>query len=208
MKNNIYCFIRSFLILLLFLLLPFLSFAQSLPPIPDVGEGVCVAGCGSTPSPTFSPLTPPGEEDTTPSPTPTPPLITKLQTANELDNQALEKLNEAKYSEVPPIINDAIDFLNDARDSLKTDEVCKDNPKAASKIDRSLKSSISDHKRALSNVERINLISVSRVNNDPQADEEGLISKLVNSAKKFIKRAITRDFRVPNTVGAVCGVRG
>ena len=202
MKTNIYCFIRSFLVLLFFLLLPFLSFAQSLPPIPDVGEGVCVAGCGSTPSPSFPPLTSPGEEDTTP------PIITKLQTANELDNQALEKLNEAKYSEVPPIINDAIDSLNDARDSLKTDEVCKDEPITVSKIDKLLKSSISDHKRALSNVERINLISVSRVNNDPQADEEGLISKLVNSAKKFIKRAITRTHRIPNTVGAVCGVRG
>ena len=67
---------------------------------------------------------------------------------------------------------------------------------------------LSDHKRALASVERINLIGVSRVNNDLGVDEEGLLSKLVKSAKKFIKRAITRNFRVPNTVGAVCGVRG
>ena len=49
MKHNIYFLIRSLLIsLLFFLLLPLLSFAQSLPPIPDVGEGVCVSNCGDT----------------------------------------------------------------------------------------------------------------------------------------------------------------
>lgn len=46
MKNNVYFLIRSLLIsLLFFLLLPFYSFAQSLPPIPDVGPGVCVSNC-------------------------------------------------------------------------------------------------------------------------------------------------------------------
>ena len=48
MKNNIYFLIKSFLVsLLFFLLLPLLSSAQGLPPIPEVGPTVCVANCGS-----------------------------------------------------------------------------------------------------------------------------------------------------------------
>jgi len=52
MKNNNYFLIRLLLVsFLLFQLLPFYSFAQSLSPIPDVGPGVCVANCpGDTPT--------------------------------------------------------------------------------------------------------------------------------------------------------------
>ena len=216
MKNDIYSLGKLFLAsLLVTLLLPFYAFAQSLPPIPDVGEGICVSGCG-TPSTTTLPTATP-EEDTTSStpPLPTPQAIaTHLQTAIELDNQTLQKLNEEKYAEVPPIINDAIESLTDVRDSLKTDpasqEVCEDNPKARSKIDRLLQSSIKDHEKAASIINRINIIGVSRMNNyyrNNENKEEESLSKLVESAKRFIKRATTRTHRVSRTM-AVCGVRG
>lgn len=56
MKNNIHFLIRSLLISSLFFILPFYSFAQSLPPIPDVGPGVCVSNCPSDDPPaTFCP---------------------------------------------------------------------------------------------------------------------------------------------------------
>ena len=52
MKNNFCFLIRSFLIsLLFFLLVPFISFAQGLAPIPEVGPTVCVANCGSNTKP-------------------------------------------------------------------------------------------------------------------------------------------------------------
>ena len=55
MKKNIYFLIKSFLIsLLFFLLLPSLSFAQGLAPIPDVGPIHCVANCGSDTTSTSS----------------------------------------------------------------------------------------------------------------------------------------------------------
>ena len=49
MKNNIYSLISRalFVSLLSFLLLPLISFAQGLAPIPEVGPTVCVANCGS-----------------------------------------------------------------------------------------------------------------------------------------------------------------
>ena len=212
MKNNIYFLIRSFLISLLsFLLIPFISFAQGLAPIPDVGPGVCVSNCGTpsishTPTPTPDentiPITfPTSAPSVSPAPSSTPQaIVTQLQTSIELDNQALQKLKEKNYASVPPIINNAIESLTNVRDSLKTDpalkKVCRNKPKAISLINRS----INDHEKALSSIEDIN-------NAPKTSEEEGLISKLVSSAKKFIKRAITRTHRV-STVGAICGVRG
>ena len=210
MKNNIHFLIRSFLTLLLFfLLLPFYSFAQSLAPIPDVGEGVCVANC-------------PDDTTTipTPTPTPTPTPITEsqpitqshLDNAKELNMQALQELNEGKYVEAKGTIDDTIESLNNAKDNLRTDpiilEFCEGKPNEINKIERSIQSSINNHEKAASVVDRIIDIqqdSVStRINNNPNANEEGLLQKLINTAKKYLKR---RPPRVSRS-NVVCGVRG
>ena len=208
MKNNFYFLIRSFLIsLFFFLLLPFLSFAQSLAPIPDVGPGVCVSNCGSSTSHPFPLPIPTPSEDTIPAPSPTPlTVVNNLKTVAELDNQAIQKLNEEKYAELPPILNDAIESLTDAKDNLETnpasEKVCKDESKAILEIDRS----INDHKKAASIVDRINIIGANRVNNDLKTKEEGSLLKLVKSAKKFILSG-RRHTRLSTTI-CVAGVRG
>jgi len=107
MKNNIYFLIRSLLIsLLFFLLLPFISFAQSLAPIPDVGEGVCVSNCGDSTS-----------MDSQPTMTSEPLTISiitnSLQTIIGLENQALKKIKEKEYAEAELFINNSIESLMD-----------------------------------------------------------------------------------------------
>lgn len=212
MKNNIYFLIRSFLISFLFLLLlPFLSFAQSLAPIPDVGEGVCVSNCGGNTTPDI-PTIPSSSEDTSttsiPPSTPEEEAIQavqdNIQNATDLDDQALQKIEEGDYSAVSPLIDDATQSLTDARDSLKTDpdleQLREDEPKTLSKIDRSLQSSINNHKRASSTIDRI-------VNDSKVEEDEGLLSRLIKKTKKFLSDAIRREHRVTSTV-AVAGVRG
>ncbi len=217
MKNNIYFLIRSLLIsLLFFLLLPFISFAQSLAPIPDVGPGVCVGHCGSDTKPTMSSSS--GGTDTTPSSEDTgttsiPPPTSEeeaiqavqdnIQNATDLDDQALQKIDEGDYPSVPPIIDDATQSLTDARDSLKTDpdleQLRGDEPKALSKIDRSLQSSIKNHKKVSSTIDRIVT--------DPNADE-GLLSKLLKKAKRYLSDAINGRRKAQVRTNAIAGIRG
>ncbi|OGI19896.1 MAG: hypothetical protein A3B68_02095 [Candidatus Melainabacteria bacterium RIFCSPHIGHO2_02_FULL_34_12] len=245
MKNNIYFLIRSLLVsLFFFLLLPFHSFAQSLAPIPDVGEGVCVANCPGTTSPSFPIETPTptptpdftscpndcsfngicedgicncfegqeGDDCSIPKSTPTPITQSHLESAKELNMQALQELNEGKYVEAKGTIDDTIESLNNAKDNLRTDpiilEFCEGKPNEINKIERSIQSSINNHEKAASVVDRIIDIqqdSVStRINNNPNANEEGLLQKLINTAKKYLKR---RPPRVSRS-NVVCGVRG
>ena len=211
MRNNICFLIRSFFIaLLFFLLFPLLSFTQSLAPIPDVGPGVCVSNCGHTtpstfPSPTFTP-----SEDTSPSPIPTPPpIVTKLQTAKELNKQAQKELQEGEYVKASTTINDTIQSLSDAKDTFETDLksiTCKNKSQAA-KYERSIESSINNHQKAASIVDRIieETSSPNRTNNVLRVNEdEGLLQKLIRIANRLLTRRMPR----PARTNAVCGVRG
>ena len=235
MKNNIYSLIRSFFVLLLFfLLLPFLSFAQSLAPIPEVGPGVCVAGCESTTPSTFPNPTPLPDTDiasldfpvscpndcsnngtcndgicncfidwigtdcSTLSLLAMPVINTHLDNANELNKQAVQELNEGKYVEASTSINNTIESLNNAKDSLKTDpiilELCEGKPKAINKIERKIQSSINNYLKASLIVTRIIEIT----------EEESLLQKLLKAANRLLTRRMPR----PTTTNAVCGVRG
>ena len=135
-----------------------------------------------------------------------------LENAKELNMQALEELNEGKYVEAKGTIDDTIESLNNAKDNLRTDpiilEFCEGKPNEINKIERSIQSSINNHEKAASVVDRIIDIqqdSVStRINNNPNANEEGLLQKLINTAKKYLKR---RPPRVSRS-NVVCGVRG
>lgn len=242
MKNNIYFLIRSVFVLLL-LLLPTVSFAQSLAPIPDVGEGVCVANCGNdnssmstTPIPDF--ISCPDDcsgngfcnvdgsctcdfgwtgtncsSSISPAPLPTPeePITqTHLESAKELNLQALEELNEGNYVEAKGTINDTIESLNNAKDNLRTDplilEFCENKPNVIDKIERSIQSSINNHTKAASTVDRIiDITSTSnRINNIlSDSKKEELLQKLL----KFTKKLLGRRIRVSNSF-VVCGVRG
>lgn len=245
MKSNIYFLIRSFLVLLLSsTLLPCISFAQSLAPIPDVGEGVCVANCGndtssmSTPTPIPDFISCPDDcsgngfcnidgsctcdfgwtgtncsSSIYPAPLATPeePITqTQLESAKELNMQALEELNEGKYVEAKETIDDTIESLNDAKENLRTDplvlEFCENKPEALDKIERSILSSIKNHTKAASTVDRIiDITSTSNRINDILSDSkrEELLKKLI----KFTKRLLGR--RIPQVrSNAVCGVRG
>lgn len=209
MKNNINFLIRSVLFsLLFFLLLPFLSFAQGLPPIPDIGEGVCVSNCGGNTTPNI-PIIPSssGGTDTTSSSEKEAiqAVQDNIQNASELDNQALQKIEEGDYPSVPPIIDDATQSLTDAKDSLNTDpdleQLREDEPNALLKIDRSLQSSITNHKKVSSTIDRIV--------NDPKVDEdEGLLLRLLKKAKRFLSEAIIRERKADHTVTVVAAVRG
>ena len=235
MKNNIYFLTTSLLISLLFcLLLPFLSLAQGLPPIPDVGPGVCVANCGSStphafPSPTPLPGTDipssdfpvscpndcsnngtcndeicncfvdwVGTDCSTLSLVAMPVINTHLDNANELNKQALQELNEGKYVEASTSINNTIESLNNAKDSLKTDPIivklCEGKPKAINKIERKIQSSINTHLKASSTVNRIIEIT----------EEESLLQILLKAANRLLTRRMPR----PARTNAVCGVRG
>lgn len=208
MKIDISSLIKSFPISLVFLfLLPFLSSAQSLPPIPDVGEGECVFNCpvsapavSATPTPTPTPDTG-GTPSISPTSLPSPNIQTHLQSARDLNKQALKELDEEKYIEASDTIDDTIESLNNAKNSLKTDpiilEMCKSNPKALKIFDRSIQSSINNHTKAASAVERI-IIAPS------VSEDEGLLQKLRKIAIKFLERRIPP----PRTPTAVCAVRG
>ena len=228
MKNNIYFLIRSFLIsLLFFLLLPSLSFAQGLPSIPDVGPTHCVANCGGGNTKPSCPNNCSGSDhgqcnfddgscdcyQTWSGIDCSVPSITQthLQSATDLNQQALQELNEGKYIEASTTIDNTIESLNNVKDGLRTDpellEFCKNKPEAINKIERVIQSSINNHKKAASIVDRIIEITseVARINNNSGVnEEESLLQKLLRAAK----RLLTRRMPKPSTVNAVCGVRG
>jgi hypothetical protein len=204
MKNNVYLLSKLFFVLLLVSLLPFSVFAQSLAPIPDVGEGVCISNCPSD-TPTTFPLPEPEEEDEDISSEASDvieALETDIQYVVELDDQALQEINEGNYIEAGSLIDSAIESLTDVRDSLNTEpeltELRDDEPKAVSKIDKGLKSSINSHKRASSAIEKINT-------NPTVEENESLLSKFIKKTKKYL-----RDGRrhTQTTSIAVAGVRG
>ncbi|GEM_PF-7042422 len=172
MRNNIYFLIRSLLIsLLFFLLLPLLSFAQGLAPIPDVGEGVCVSNCGGSTS-----------MDSQPTMTSEPLTISiitnSLQTIISLENQALKKIKEKEYAEAELLINNSIESLNDAKTILyiypELEQFRNEKPEVVSKLNKSIDKSLKSLEKASSLIVRVN---------NPET-EEGLLSKLIKGIKK------------------------
>ncbi len=194
MKHNIYFLIKSFSILLLFfLLLPFHSLAQSLAPIPDVGEGVCVSNCGDSTS-----------MDSQPTMTSEPLTISiitnNLQTIISLENQALKKIKEKEYAEAESFINNSIESLNDAKTILYTDpeleQFRNEKPEVISKINKSIEKSLKSLEKASSLIVRVN---------NPET-EEGFLSKLIKDVKKALLDG-RRSVRHTHSI-AVAGVRG
>ena len=238
MKNNIYFLIRTLFISLLFsLLLPFHSFAQSLAPIPDVGEGVCVANCpGDTPdipTPTSTPASIvcpndcsgngscileacfcsvewEGDDCSIPKPTPTESTQSHLENAKELNMQALEELNEGKYVEASITIDNTIESLNNVKDSLETDPTVLQFCENKPKTIEKIERSIQS---SINNHNKAALvidriIEVTSAANRTNNNPAGnKTEELLQKLVKFAKRFLTRPIRVSNSF-AVCGVRG
>ncbi len=193
MKNNIYLLSKLLFVLLLVFLLPFSVFAQSLPPIPDVGEGVCVSNCGGSTSM--------GSQPTMTSEPVTISIITNsLQTIISLENQALKKIKEKEYAEAELFINNSIESLNDAKTILYTDPELKqfrdEKPEIISKLNKSIDKSLKSLEKASSLIVRVN---------NP-ATEEGFLSKLIKDVKKALLDG-RRSVRHTHSI-AVAGVRG
>jgi len=200
MKLNNYFLASLFLISLVFLL-PSLSLAQGLAPIPDVGEGVCVANCGGE---TMS--SPPQPEDDTELPDPSDTssvqlsiILSNIKTVASLESQALKKISQKQYTEAETLINNSISALVDAKNTLNTDpeleDFRSDKPQTVSKIIRAID-------KSLNSLQKSSLLIV-RVNDS--GTEESLLSKLIKGAKKFLQNSRRNTIRVTN---AVAGVRG
>ena len=134
-------------------------------------------------------------------------IATALVNIIDLDDQALQEIKDEDHSSkdyIPllTLLSIAIQSLIDARDSLETDpdleQLREDEPRALSKIDRSLKSSINKHKRASKTVEQI-------INNPKVNEDESFLSRLLKKTKKYLTNG--RGL-VQSTVIIVTSVRG
>ncbi len=114
-----------------------------------------------------------------------------LRNITTLDHQALQKIKEGDYPSVLPIIDDAVESLIDVKDTVRS----VDNLNASKEynITRLLDSSINNHKKASSTIDRII--------NDPQVKEyEELLSRLLKDAKKFINDCILSNRKITRRV--------
>ena len=178
----------------IFFFFPFISFAQSLPPIPDVGEGVCVANCGGGNDTAL-----PDEPDT--SSTQLNIILNNLKTVPDLEKQAIKKISQKQYTEAETLINNSSDVLNQAKETLNTDpqleEFRNEKPEVVSKIIRAIDKSLSSLAKASTLIVRIN----------DSGTEESLLSKLIKSAKKVLIDGRRNTIRV-TSVMVVAAVRG
>lgn len=190
---------RSFLVSLLLLLLsPFFSFAQSLAPIPEVGPGVCVSNCGSN-KPTMSSSS--GDTNATEEKA-LQSIQDKLQETLDLNSEALKELDQEDYEAVSSTIRAIILNLKNYKVTIKIDpdlsQLRKSKPGLISKINRVISISIIDYKKASSAIDRITQVAIPRT-------DEGLVLKLSND---IAKRLGVVDNRIHHAVIAVTSTRG